>query len=121
MDASKLKAESEVISEKLKPYTDYVVWRQTFVMATAEALPVIFVTGDRKNDRWNTYNGRILGPHPLLVEEFINEVGQPFLMYLPEKFMQQANGFLDRATSQSAVDEIVKIRIEEPAKNSLTL
>ena len=117
MDANKLKSDSEVISEKLKPYADYVVWRQTIAMATAEALPVIFVTGDRNNDWWSVYNGKLLGPHPLLVEEFVNEVGQPFLMYLPEKFMQQANGFLERETSQSAVDEIVEIRSEELPTN----
>jgi len=113
-DANKI-SKSEVIADKLKPYGDYIVWRQTISKAASEALPVIFVTGDRKDDWWTVHSGSLLEPHPLLVDEFVKEVGQPFFMYLPEKFMQRANEFLERETSQTAIDEIKDIRAEELA------
>ncbi|PYB70347.1 hypothetical protein DMX11_22000 [Pseudomonas sp. LB-090624] len=111
-DVGKMSANSEVTTDKLRPLADYIVWRQTLAKAKADGLPVVFVTGDSKEDWWTIYSGRILGPHPKLIEEFVREVGQGFYMYLPEQFMEKANAYLDRATSQSAVDEIVDAREE---------
>lgn len=112
-DVGKTGANSEVIVDKLKPLGDYIVWRQTLAKAKADGLPVVFVTGDSKEDWWTVYSGRPLGPHPKLIEEFVREVGHGFYMYLPEQFMEKANAYLDRVTSQSAVDEIVDARGEE--------
>lgn len=108
--------DSAVVADKLKPFGDYIVWRQTLAKAKADGLPVIFVTGDSKEDWWTIYSGRPLEPHPQLVDEFVREVGQDFFMYLPEDFMRRANEYLNRATSQSAVDEIIDIRAEEMAE-----
>lgn len=105
--------DSDLAADMLKPYGDYIVWRQTLAKAKAEGLPVIFVTGDSKEDWWSIYSGKPLEPHPQLVDEFVKEVGQNFYMYLPEKFMGRANEYLHRATSQSAIDEIVDVRTEE--------
>ncbi|WP_223546714.1 PIN-like domain-containing protein [Pseudomonas sp. A-B-19] len=107
--------DSDLAADKLKPYGDYIVWRQTLAKAKADGLPVIFVTGDSKEDWWSIYSGKPLEPHPQLVDEFVKEVGQNFYMYLPEKFMERANEYLDRATSQSAIDEIVDVRAEDLA------
>lgn len=105
--------DSEVVADKLKAYGDYIVWKQTIEKAKEANQPVIFVTGDSKEDWWTIYSGKPIEPHPQLVEEFVREVGQKFFMYLPETFMARANEFLNRATSQSAVDEIVDVRAEE--------
>jgi hypothetical protein len=107
--------DSDLAADKLKPYGDYIVWRQTLAKAKADGLPVIFVTGDSKEDWWSIYSGKPLEPHPQLVDEFVKAVGQNFYMYLPEKFMGRANEYLDRATSQSAIDEIVDVRAEDLA------
>lgn len=108
--------DSAVVAEKLKSFGDYIVWRQTLAKAKLENLPVIFVTGDSKEDWWTIHSGKPLEPHPQLVDEFVKEVGQDFFMYLPEDFMRRANKYLNRATSQSAVDEIIDIRAEEMAE-----
>ena len=105
--------DSDVIAERLKPYGDYIVWRQTLDKAKAEGVPVVFVTGDKKEDWWTIFSGNPIEPHPQLVEEFVREVGHGFFMYLPEKFMERANEYLNRATSQRAVDEIVDVRSED--------
>jgi flagellar motility protein MotE (MotC chaperone) len=105
--------DSELISDKLKPFGDYIVWRQTLEKAKSSNQPVIFVTGDSKEDWWTIYSGRPIEPHPQLVDEFVREVGERFFMYLPETFMTKANEFLNRVTSQSAIDEIVDARAEE--------
>jgi len=110
-------ADSEIMIDKLRPLGDYIVWRQTLAKAKEDGLPVVFVTGDSKEDWWTIYSGRPLEPHPKLVDEFVREVGQGFYMYLPEKFMEKANAYLDRATSQSAVDEIVDVRSEEVSED----
>jgi len=111
--------DSDLASDKLKPFGDYIVWRQTLAKAKADSLPVIFVTGDSKEDWWTIYSGKPLEPHPQLVDEFVKEVGQSFYMYLPEKFMERANEYLHRATSQSAIDEIVDVRAEDLADLAL--
>jgi len=110
-------AGSEIMIDKLRPLGDYIVWRQTLAKAKADGLPVVFVTGDSKEDWWTVYSGRPLEPHPKLIDEFVREVGQGFYMYLPETFMEKANAYLDRVTSQSAVDEIVDVRSEEVSED----
>lgn len=113
--------DSDVVADRLKPYGDYIVWRQTLDKAKAEGVPVVFVTGDKKEDWWTIFSGSPIEPHPQLVEEFVKEVGHGFFMYLPEKFMERANEYLNRATSQRAVDEIVDVRSEELVENSTSV
>ena len=113
--------DSDVVADRLKPYGDYIVWRQTLDKAKAGGVPVVFVTGDKKEDWWTIFSGSPIEPHPQLVEEFVKEVGHGFFMYLPEKFMERANEYLNRATSQRAVDEIVDVRSEELVENSTSV
>ncbi|MDR0189776.1 PIN domain-containing protein [Pseudomonas yamanorum] len=110
--------DSEILEEKLKPYGDFIVWKQTLEKAKNEKAAVIFVTGDSKEDWWSIYSGKPLEPHPQLIDEFVREVGQDFYMYLPEVFMNKANEYLGRVTSQRAVEEIVDVRKEEEAQEN---
>lgn len=110
--------DSEILEDKLKPYGDLIVWKQTLKKAKADGRSVIFVTGDSKEDWWTIFSGKPLEPHPQLVEEFLRDVGRGFYMYLPEVFMEKANEYLERITSRRAVEEIVIAREEEDTQNS---
>lgn len=114
--------DSEILGDKLKPFGDFIVWTQTIQKAIKDDVSVVFVTGDSKEDWWTIYSGKPLEPHPLLVDEFVERVGQNFYMYLPEVFMVKANEYLKRLTSKSAMEEIAVIREEgNQLNNSLRM
>jgi hypothetical protein len=105
--------ESTLFSDRCKPYGDYIVWLQIIERATELAKSVVFVTGDVKEDWWETYQGKTVGPHPQLAQEFYDEVSKDFYMYTPDRFLEKANAYLRREVSQDAVDEIRDVRAED--------
>lgn len=98
--------ESELFADRCKPYGDYVVWLQMINKAKASGVPIIFVTGDVKEDWWLSFQGKTIGPLPALVQEFQAEANTKFYMYTPHKFLERANEHLKQAVSQVAVEEI---------------
>lgn len=101
-----------VFTEMCKPFGDYIVWLQVIEKAQLSKKPVIFVTGDNKEDWWLTFQGKTIGPQPQLVEEFLQETSQQFYMYPPDRFLERANAFLKQETSQEAMNEIRNLRDE---------
>jgi hypothetical protein len=96
-----------------KPYGDYIVWLQLIDKSKADEKPIIFITGDVKEDWWLLFNGKTIGPQPQLVEEFLSLTEKSFYMYPPDRFLERANMYLQQETSQQAVNEIRDIRFEE--------
>ncbi len=98
--------DSQIFSDRCKPYGDYFVWLQLIEKAKAENIPIIFITGDVKDDWWSSFQGKTIGPLPQLIEEFQRKTGKNFYMYTPHRFLERANDHLKQAVSQVAVDEI---------------
>lgn len=96
-----------------KPYGDYIVWLQLIDKSKTAGKPIIFITGDVKEDWWLLFNGKTIGPQPQLVEEFKLLTNRSFYMYPPDRFLERANMYLQQETSQQAVDEIRDIRFED--------
>lgn len=96
-----------------KPYGDYIVWLQLIDKSKSDEKPMIFITGDVKEDWWLLFNGKTIGPQPQLVEEFLSLTEKSFYMYPPDRFLQRANMYLQQETSQQAVNEIRDVRFEE--------
>jgi len=96
-----------------KPYGDYIVWLQLIDKSKVDEKPIIFITGDVKEDWWLLFNGKTIGPQPQLVEEFLSLTDKSFYMYPPDRFLERANMYLQQETSQQAVNEIRDIRFEE--------
>jgi len=96
-----------------KPYGDYIVWLQLIDKSKVDGKPIIFITGDVKEDWWLLFNGKTIGPQPQLVEEFKLITNKSFYMYPPDRFLERANMYLQQETSQQAVDEIRDIRFED--------
>ncbi|WP_415770298.1 PIN domain-containing protein [Pseudomonas sp. LB3P38] len=115
-DAKKF-TDSVVFDEKCRPFGDYIVWLQILDKAKNDGKPVIFVTGDSKEDWWASFQGKTLGPQPKLIEEFLSIVGFSFYMYPPDRFMERASEYLNQAASEEAVKEIRDVQVD--AKVSL--
>lgn len=98
--------DSQIFTDRCKPYGDYFVWLQLIEKAKEESIPIIFITGDVKDDWWSSFQGKTIGPLPQLVEEFQRKTGKNFYMYTPHRFLERANDHLKQAVSQVAVDEI---------------
>lgn len=105
--------DSPLFADRCRPYGDYIVWLQIIEKAKQEKKPVVFVTGDVKDDWWLSAQGKTIGPQPQLIEEFLQSAGAAFHMYKPEVFLEKANNFLEKVTSEATVDEIRNTRIEE--------
>jgi len=109
--------DSPLFSERCKPYGDYIVWLQILDKAKELSKSVLFITGDTKDDWWEKFRGKTIGPRPQLTQEFQDTVGDLFYMYTPDRFLESANKYLKREVSQKAVDEIREVRVEEPSEN----
>ena len=80
--------------DKAKPeperYGDLVLWREVLAKGRTLKLPVIFVTDDSKDDWWQNFKGRTMGPRVELIEEFYEATDQRIHFYTPERFLQYA-------------------------------
>ncbi|WP_137822155.1 PIN-like domain-containing protein [Pseudomonas sp. D(2018)] len=102
--------DAEVFSERCRPFGDLIVWKQIIGKAKAESRAVVLITDDGKEDWWQRFQGKTIGPRPELMEEFAREVGRDFYMYHPDRFLTLANGYLKREASVDAVQEIEEVR-----------
>ncbi|KRA27344.1 MULTISPECIES: PIN-like domain-containing protein [unclassified Pseudomonas] len=106
-------SDSVIFEERCRPYGDYIVWLQILDKAKLERTPVVFVTGDSKEDWWSGFQGKTLGPQPKLIEEFLSVVGSSFYMYSPDRFLERASEYLNKNDSEEAVKEIRDIRVDD--------
>lgn len=111
--------DSVLFVDRCRPYGDYIAWLQIIDKATIEKKPVIFVTGDVKDDWWVSFQGKTVGPQPLLVQEFLSKTGQPFYMYTPDRFLERASTYLEQEASQQTLNEIRDVREDESDHSDL--
>lgn len=74
----------------VRPYGDFLLWRQTLLHAKAVGLPIILVTSERKPDWWEEINGKTVGPRVELMREAVEFSGQRVLIYQTEYFLRLA-------------------------------
>lgn len=104
---------SSIFSDVCKRYGDLIIWKQVIEHAKALSKPVIFVTGEQKDDWWNRHGGKTIGPLPALINEFYSEVGQDFYLYSHHQFLDLANKYLKQTTSPEVIDEVRDAAIDE--------
>ncbi|MGL1302122.1 PIN-like domain-containing protein [Vibrio parahaemolyticus] len=92
-----------------RKYGDLIVWKQTIDYAKKVKKPIVFITDDKKEDWWLEQSGRRIGPRPELVEEFINESKQAFLMYTVDRFVQEAAERSHKEVSADVISELQSI------------
>lgn len=91
---------------------DLVVWFQMIEEAARSGKPMIFVTGDEKEDWWRDEYGRKLGARPELIVEFRHNTGQLIVFYTPAIFSEHAR---DRAGATVAASAVQEMRATEGA------
>ena len=108
-DSKKSNSEGSLY-ERCRPYGDLIVWFQIIDKAINDKKPVILITNDKKEDWWQIFKGKIIGPRPELIKEFKEKVGCDFYMYQPDRFLELARENLDEQVSEELVEEIREVR-----------
>jgi mono/diheme cytochrome c family protein len=81
------------------------LWKQILEFAKKESRPIIFVTGEKKEDWWVKKNNKIISPHVELRREFHEYVHQPFWMYQTQDFLQKAKDKLMVEIDPKSIEE----------------
>jgi len=101
---------SEVFSDQCRKYGDLIVWTQVIDKATELEKGVVLVTDDKKEDWWEKFKGKTVGPRPELVKEFKDRASQTFHMYQADRFLELARENLGEQVSEEIVEEIREVR-----------
>lgn len=108
-DSSK-SSESEVFTEKCRKYGDLIVWKQVLEHSSEISKGVVLVTDDKKEDWWERFKGKTVGPRPELVKEFKDNTNNTFHMYQADRFLELARENLGEQVSPEIVEEIREVR-----------
>jgi len=100
----------EVFSDQCRKYGDLIVWTQVIDKATELEKGVVLVTDDKKEDWWEKFKGKTVGPRPELVKEFKDRASQTFHMYQADRFLELARENLGEQVSEEIVEEIREVR-----------
>ena len=101
--------------ELCRKYGDLLVWFQIIDTAKEKDTSVILVTDDKKEDWWNSFKGKTIGPRPELVQEFLTKTGKQFHMYQADRFLELAREYLKHTISEDTVSEIKEVRTRDIA------
>lgn len=95
-------------------YGDLTIWFQLIDQAKLTKKPIIFVTGDAKEDWWLQHRGETFGPRPELRQEMMLAAGVHFYMYTAPRFLEFAAQFLDlKLDTKKAESEFEKIEEQD--------
>lgn len=100
-----------------RKFGDLIIWKEVLEKAKSEKKDIILVLDDKKEDWWQKFQGNTIGPQPELIEEFANETGQAFHMYVADRFLAYAGEFLEEEVSLPAIEELKKLREIEELKS----
>ena len=64
----------------------------------------------KKEDWWEKFKGKTVGPRPELVKEFKDRANNTFHMYQADRFLELARENLDEQVSDEIVEEIREVR-----------
>ncbi|NOU49990.1 hypothetical protein HG263_05495 [Pseudoalteromonas sp. JBTF-M23] len=110
-DSSKAKDVSS-LREQCRVYGDYIFWSQVIDKANEIEQNIVLITDDAKEDWWQKFQGKTLGPHPDLVKEFRNKTNKSLYMYQAARFLELAKENLGENVSSEIVDEVRETRSE---------
>ena len=107
-DANKQKAGSDNV------YGDLIIWKELLRFARSNEKDIIFITGDQKEDWWNTFKGKTIGPRVELRREFYKETrNRRFHMYTMKQFLLVFSETKGERVDDSIIDEIGKVAKEK--------
>jgi hypothetical protein len=98
-------------------YADLVLWFQIMDKAKEKKTPIILVSDDSKEDWWWMFSGKVVGPRPELIEEFITETKMKIYFYPSDRFMEHARDYFKEHVGQRTINEVQNIRKDEEDRN----
>ena len=117
-DSNKAK-EADSFNDQKRKFGDLVVWLQTLAHANDSAKDVIFITDDKKEDWWEIFNGKTIGPRPELVKEFKDFTSKRFYMYRADTFLNNANEFLNSNIDAETLAEVKQVHLDKSVFTAL--
>jgi len=94
-----------------KKFGDLILWFQIIDHAAATKKPIIFITGDVKEDWWLERDGHRLMPEPQLKRELLEKAQVEFHIYTADRFLDLYESGEKRDSGHTdAVKEVRKIR-----------
>lgn len=90
-------------------FGDFLVWKQIIDKSKATKTPIIFVTGDVKEDWFERIKGKTVSPRPELIREMKEEAGTATYIYPIDTFYRYAKEYLEQETRQETVQEVAAI------------
>ena len=97
--------------EGMKKFGDLILWCQIINFTKSKQKPVILIIDDKKDDWWLKFNGKIISPHPDLINEMFSKASVKFYMYQSSQFMEHAKVYLKSHISKDSIDEVRDIEI----------
>ena len=71
-------------------YGDYIIWCEIISKSISDNRDILFITDDVKCDWFIDINGKRIGPHPLLLNEFKKKTNHEICIYTLDKFLKYA-------------------------------
>lgn len=106
-----------------KKYGDLILWYQIIDKAKVSKKPIVFISGDTKEDWWLKKDGSRLIPLPQLKKEILSKAGVDFHIYTPDRFLEfyPREFGKQKDITKEVIREVKKIREigEERTKHSL--
>ncbi len=99
-----------------RKYGDAIIWYQLIDRIQNEKKPLIFVTGERKEDWWLRHKGEIISPRRELIREMNTKANELFYMYSTDQFMERAENFFGLREQKGAIEEVREIIRQDEAK-----
>ncbi|MGY3728002.1 MULTISPECIES: PIN-like domain-containing protein [Cobetia] len=115
-DTKKQGTEGRVVDFKRK-FGDLIIWKEVLNYSSSNDKGIIFVTDDRKEDWWNIFNGKTIGPRFELIKEFEEVTNNRIHIYTSDRFLELARTNLGQTVSSSILDEIRESHIQETINN----
>jgi len=103
-----------------RKYGDLILWMQIIDHAQTVKKPIIFISGDIKEDWWLIKNNERIQPRPELKREMLDKADVDFHIYTADRFLEFYQSGGDKVDSE-AIKEVRKIReIEENRLDKIT-
>jgi hypothetical protein len=100
-----------------KKYGDLILWKQIIDKAVAVKKPIIFISGDVKEDWWLEKDGKRIMPLPQLKKEIFDEAGVDFHIYTADRFLEYyQEKYQQNSIDKMLINEVRKIRELEEMK-----
>ncbi len=94
-----------------RQYGDLLVWKQILAFAKDKKKPIVFITGDEKEDWWLLSEGKRLMPLPSLKREMRTVAGVDFHAYTADYFLETYNEHnTSKTIDTKAIEEVRRLR-----------